>query len=49
MKLACSSSKLSNRLYTLTLLKIWVQIHIMGALGCKYICGMLTINVTHKI
>lgn len=38
-------------LNTLMLLKIWVQylgFHILGALGCEYILGILIINITYK-
>lgn len=32
----------------LILLKIWVQIHSIGALGCKHVLSHLIINLTYE-
>ena len=37
-----------NKLNTLMLLKIQVQIHNMGAFGCKYVRSILIINVCYE-
>lgn len=40
--------KVLNWLNILILLKSWVQIHTLCALGCKYILRILIINVTYE-
>jgi hypothetical protein len=38
----------SSQLNTSMLLKIWVQIHHLSALGSKYILSVLNINATYE-
>ena len=37
----------STGLNTLMMLKIWVQIHSLGALGCSYMLSIVIIYVTY--